>query len=105
MTLYPTDLKLIDPDSLRITWSDGAEHLLTVRKLRTHCPCASCREKQRGKTESVDLLPVLKPEETRPLRIEAMRPMGKYAYGVAFSDGHDTGIYTFEYLRELCVTD
>jgi DUF971 family protein len=30
-----------------------------------------------------------------------MKPIGNYAYGIEFSDGHDTGIYTFEYLREL----
>lgn len=98
---YPTDLKLIDQESLKITWSDGAEHVLTVRQLRSHCPCASCREKRRGEQASTELLPVLKPEETRPLRIQAMRPVGKYAYSVTFSDGHDTGIYAFEFLREL----
>ena len=35
------------------------------------------------------------------VRIMGMKPVGNYAYGIEFSDGHDTGIYTFEYLREL----
>jgi DUF971 family protein len=47
------------------------------------------------------LLPVLTLEETKPLRIVGMKPMGHYAYSVAFSDGHDTGIYTLELLHSL----
>lgn len=38
---------------------------------------------------------------TEPLRIAAMKPVGNYAYSIDFSDGHDTGIYTLETLREL----
>ena len=37
----------------------------------------------------------------RPLKIIAMKPVGNYAYSIAFSDGHDTGIYTLELLQEL----
>ena len=47
------------------------------------------------------LLPVLSAAETQPLAIRAMKPVGNYAYAISFSDGHDTGIYTIEYLREL----
>jgi DUF971 family protein len=46
-------------------------------------------------------LPVLSAAEARPLKVEGMRPVGNYAYAIAFSDGHDTGIYTLEFLREL----
>ena len=44
---------------------------------------------------------MLRPEELVPLSVEGMRPVGQYAYSIAFTDGHDTGIYTLEYLREL----
>ena len=47
------------------------------------------------------LLPVLKPEEARPLKVLGMQPVGNYAYSIEFSDGHDTGIYTFDLLRRL----
>ena len=47
------------------------------------------------------LLPVLSPAETVPLAIAAMQPVGQYAYSIEFSDGHSSGIYTLEYLREL----
>jgi DUF971 family protein len=39
--------------------------------------------------------------EARPLAITGMQPMGNYAYSISFSDGHDTGIFSFELLRAL----
>jgi DUF971 family protein len=47
------------------------------------------------------LLPVLSAAETRPLEITNMEPVGNYAYAIEFSDGHNTGIYTLELLRQL----
>ena len=44
---------------------------------------------------------VLSAAEARPLELQGMTPVGNYAYALAFSDGHDTGIYTLELLREL----
>ena len=96
----PIDLKLIDPDRLSIAWSDGQRREYRVRELRDACPCASCREK-RSSPEPPPLLPVLKPQETQPLLIAAMEPVGRYAYAIRFSDGHDTGLFTLEQLREL----
>lgn len=102
MSVYPTDLKLLSPQQLQITWSDQAEHVLSVKLLRDRCPCASCREKRKAAEEQPpNPLTVLRPEETQPLRIVNMRPIGNYAYGIHFSDGHDTGIYTLPFLREL----
>ena len=101
MKHYPTHLKMVEPESVQITWNDGAEHHLSVKQLRSHCPCASCREQRKGAPAQPDLLPVLRPEETQPLKIASMRPVGKYAYSVGFSDGHDTGIITLEFLRQL----
>ena len=48
-----------------------------------------------------EVLPVLAPEELAPLAITGMRPVGQYAYAIEFSDGHSSGIYTLDYLREL----
>ncbi len=106
MNLQPTHLKLLAPDQLQITWSDGVQHVLTVRQLRTLCPCATCREQRQAENRQAEAnrppsLTVLSPAETEPLRFLAMRPVGHYAYAVAFSDGHDTGIFTLEFLRQL----
>ena len=100
MNLYPTQLTLVAGDRLMIAWSDGERREYTFAELRDQCPCATCREK-RSAAPPPSLLPVLKMEEARPLEILGMKPVGHYAYAIEFSDGHDTGIYTFELLREL----
>ena len=46
-------------------------------------------------------LPVLSAAEARPIEIEWMAPAGNYGYKVAFSDGHSSGIYSFELLRSI----
>ena len=100
------------PDAaIVIRWSDGA--LLTYRpqRLRQGCPCATCREKKRAdepaeqepastRTPSLGL-PILSTAEARPLEVTGMRPVGQYAYHIEFSDGHNSGIFPFELLRQL----
>jgi DUF971 family protein len=98
MNFQPTKLALAGEDRLRITWNDGQVREYTFRELRDKCPCATCREKRRAPPP---LLPVLSAAEARPLRITGMKPTGSYAYSIEFSDGHNTGIYTLESLREM----
>lgn len=87
---------------LRIEWNDGQKREITLADLRAACPCATCREKRAAPpAPTPGLLPVLSLAEARPLAIAGMKPVGNYAYGIAFSDGHDTGIYTLELLRSL----
>ena len=103
MDSYPTQLSLPAPDRLLIEWSDGEQRVCTIRELRFACPCATCREKMSKPPEPVASrsLPILSNAELQPLRIVKMHPLGNYAYNIAFSDGHDTGIFPFELLREL----
>ena len=88
-------------DALVIEWSDGVTHRLPWSLLRKRCPCASCRTEQEQPPETAPLLPVIRPEEAAPIRPTSMQPMGHYAYHIAFSDGHTSGIYTLDYLRQL----
>ncbi len=101
MSVRPTQLKLQGDDRLLIEWSDGVRREITFGELRSRCPCATCREKRAAPPQPAGLLPVLSAAEARPLKVEGMRPVGNYAYAIAFSDGHDTGIFTLEFLREL----
>ena len=102
MNPIPTDLQLDSEGRLVIQWNDCVQHAYLARQLRDACPCATCREKQTSSNQlSGDQLPILAPEETLPLRITAMNPVGNYAYGIQFSDGHNTGIYTLEFLRQI----
>ena len=101
--VYPTSIeRTTSPQGVRIVWSDGAVAQWTTSRLRRDCPCATCREKRRESDDASAkpmMLPVLSAAESRPLRIEGMNPVGNYAYQIAFSDGHNTGVYTFERLR------
>lgn len=85
---------------VEIAWSDGARSSYGTRLLRDACPCATCREKRAEPVASNPLL-VLAPADIAPLAIVGMKPVGQYAYSIEFSDGHSSGIYTLEYLREL----
>ncbi len=82
-------------DRLRIDWNDGRSSSYGVRNLRLACRCANCVEEMTGR-------PLLRgddvPPNVRPIRIS---PVGRYGIQISWTDGHDTGIYTFEYLRSL----
>jgi len=80
---------------LAISWSDGAESLYGVRELRLACACAVCVDEWTGVGR---LDPASVPEDVHPTQI---RPVGRYALQIDWSDGHDTGIYPFSRLREL----
>ena len=101
MKPQPVKLELVGDDRLRIEWDDGQKREYRVRELRDRCPCATCREKRTAPQPAPGMLPVLAPEETQPLQIQGMNPVGHYAYNIRFSDGHDTGIYSLELLRQL----
>tara|TARA_R110002073_G_scaffold157241_16_gene312656 strand:+ start:996 stop:1373 length:378 start_codon:yes stop_codon:yes gene_type:complete len=106
--LTPVSITREGETAIEIQWNDGTRTRWTVAQLRAACPCATCREKKRGEQEKESekkqaspkslSLPVLSAEEARPLRIESMRPVGSYAYSIAFSDGHSSGIFPMKML-------
>jgi DUF971 family protein len=103
-TAQPVSLKLTDRRSLEIAWNDGKTLDYPFRVLRDACPCATCREKKRSQAEKPkNVLNILAAEETVPLAITQMRPVGNYAYNITFSDGHSSGLFTIEMLRSLGV--
>ena len=99
-TAVPVGIARSVAGAIEISWSDGVRGVYAPRLLRDACPCATCRE-QRAAPRPAALLPVLTPADVAPLTVTEMRPVGQYAYAIGFSDGHSSGIYTLEYLREL----
>jgi DUF971 family protein len=95
----PVSVSKDGPDRLVIEWNDGHHSVYTWKHLRAHCPCAGCREERE---KPADPLRVLKQSELVPLSPVGMPRVGRYAYKIVWSDGHDTGIYTLEQLRSLC---
>lgn len=84
-----------DERRLRIRWADGVVHEYVPRELRLLCPCAGCVDEMTGVRT---LRPEMVDEDVYPT---AIHYVGRYALQFVWSDGHDTGIYTFEYLREV----
>ncbi|NOY43471.1 MAG: DUF971 domain-containing protein [Planctomycetes bacterium] len=101
MTRQPTQLKLLEDGRLQIEWNDGETRQYRVAELRNECPCANCSEKRKSPPPSPTSLPVISMAETEPLRIAHMEPMGRYAYAIHFSDGHNSGLFTLESLSEM----
>ena len=105
MDLIPIALEKDEQDALVITWSDQIRTKSSAAELRKACPCATCREKKSdSETSQPAMLPVISMAEAQPTRIGSMRPVGNYAYNIAFSDGHDSGIFTFDLLRSVGTT-
>jgi DUF971 family protein len=98
-TFLPIALRKEGNDRLAIDWSDGHRSVYTWKHLRDNCPCAGCREER---LQPADPFKILKPNELVPLALTAVTPMGRYAYKLTWSDGHDTGLFTLEHLRSLC---
>lgn len=107
--IIPVSLAKTEDRKLLIQWSDDVEQKIAFRKLRQGCRCAHCLEKHGqsdptttdGKPKLQTELRILSHAETLPLDIVSMEPAGNYGYKIRFTDGHSSGIYSFELLREL----
>ena len=91
----PKEVNTQDPLVTIVTWDDGQVMRYPNRYLRSMCPCASCVNEVTGQrmvnVESID----------PAVRIMAVAPVGRYALHFQWSDGHGTGLYSFETLRKL----
>jgi ATP-binding protein involved in chromosome partitioning len=88
-----------DGGAVVLRWMDGAEQRLADRDLRLACQCAQCRDEMTGeRLVDAEAVPL-------DLRLTRVWSVGNYALGMAFSDGHDTGIYTFRALRAMSGTE
>jgi len=95
-TVEPTEISQESKNTLRITWADGQTCTYEAAKLRRACPCAQCVNEWTGER-------TLKPEAIQDeVEIADLSVVGRYALNFQWSDGHETGIYSFKYLRDLC---
>ena len=93
-----------DATRLAIVWKDGHRSVYAYDDLRRACPCATCRE-ERGRSEPADALRVLPAHALTRAELVGVEWVGWYAFRFRWADGHDTGIYAFDYLRSLCPCD
>src|SRR5215210_2532532 len=108
----PTRLHLKKDERLEIDWADGHRCIYKVAYLRSLCPCAQCRIVREGTDpHRIDpagppakkpLLTILPGNYAQPLAAVSAEMVGNYALRIDWSDAHGSGIYSFQYLREIC---
>jgi DUF971 family protein len=100
--MLPTNITKKHPGTLQIDWDDGHVSLYELKYLRKSCPCATCREARDA--QPVNPLRILSSHEViaDSLDVTQAEVVGRYAISFSWNDGHDTGIYGFEFLRQLC---
>jgi len=89
------DVRRVGERELLFLWNDGHRTLFNHKELRFHCPCAGCIDEHTGAR-------MIRPESI-PDTVTALdwKWVGNYAIQFRWSDGHQTGIYSFEYLHQL----
>lgn len=95
----PIKIERTEDKFLKTVWSDGYEASIKLESLRKNCPCATCRdERDKASGQKFMLLNTFKAGQNELTNIQAA---GNYAIVPTWGDGHDTGIYTWEVLREI----
>ena len=100
----PAELRMEEDGSLFLEWSDGHQTTLLPQRIRRMCPCAMCRETREAGAASgitAEAEAANDPTSSR-YRIRRLERVGRYAVSLIWGDGHNTGIYSWTGLRELC---
>ncbi|MEI6075011.1 MAG: DUF971 domain-containing protein [Verrucomicrobiota bacterium] len=96
--MRPLDIQLIGTE-LAVKWEDGSEQFLSLENLRRACPCAGCKGE-------MDILGNVyknpeKPFAANSFQLVKLGTVGGYAIQPTWADGHNTGLYSFEYLQRV----
>ena len=101
----PEHIAISKSKGIKIDWTDGHHSEYSVAYLRDECPCASCTgahgtepQKSNYSAPAKDLFPMYKPV----LKMLNIEEVGSYAIRIEWNDGHNTGIYSFDHLRQIC---
>ena len=96
MTPNPTLIQPLSSTEILLGWSNQDRYALPYVELRYYCPCAGCVDEHTGQrtVERSSIAPEIRPTD--------VRLVGRYAVALTWSDGHDTGMYHYERLWELC---
>jgi ATP-binding protein involved in chromosome partitioning len=92
----PRKTERLADGGLAILWSDGHRATYSAKPLRLACRCAHCEDEWTGERR---LAAASVPDDVKLLDV---RPVGRYGLQLFWSDGHSTGIYTFDRLRAMC---
>jgi len=103
----PTDVKVqvSTGAGVDIVWTDGHRSHYEFAFLRDECPCATCNDQRHKKATAKvqgplasSVLPMYQPK----VSARGAKPLGNYALQIEFTDGHSSGIYSYDHLRTIC---
>ncbi len=102
MTQTPAHLDLVRDRGLTVRWPDGTRSFYPIAYLRRMSPSAETRTlREQLARNPLTVLPSTGADKGRPLTATAAELVGNYAVRIRFSDGHDTGLYSWDYLRQI----
>ncbi len=93
--MTPKEIK-VENDSLVLYWQGGNKTTVKLSALRRYCPCAICQKEKSEHSEFY--IPLYNDDQ---LKISNISAVGNYAIGVQWQDGHNSGIYEYDYLISL----
>ena len=96
--MKPKSIEQISEQVIAIKWDNEKESILFAENVRKNCPCAPCKEKKEQKASGP--FKILKSNPST-VWFNSWEYVGNYAVRFGFSDNHTTGIYTYEYLKEI----
>jgi len=92
----PRKIEIRGDGGLSVLWDDGHQASYTAAHLRLACKCALCEDEWSGARRlDAGSIPA-------DIRARSVKPVGRYGIQIDWSDGHSTGIDTFDRLRPLC---
>jgi DUF971 family protein len=101
----PEHIAISKSKGIKIDWKDGHHSEYGLTYLRDKCPCASCTgahgtppRPEGARPQANNPFPMFQPS----LKMLAVEPVGNYAIRINWSDGHSSGIYSYEHFREIC---
>jgi DUF971 family protein len=98
----PTKISRLNPWLLKVEWPDGYTAVITLEKLRRNCPCADCNKEHGESSKPSFSFPVLNQFKQGMNELKELHPVGNYAINPIWGDGHNSGIYTWQNLRDIC---
>jgi len=85
---------------LEMDWKDDGLLRIMLPVVRRACPCALCEDLRQEEANGPDLQ-MIAPEQTPSVELKGVVTVGNYAIQISWADGHDTGIYTYSFLKQL----
>jgi DUF971 family protein len=94
--VQPTQIEPLSPIELFVAWNNGEKYSVPYVEIRFYCPCASCIDENTGERT------IVKSSISPDIRPTQVQVVGRYAIQFTWKDGHNTGMYHFDRLYELC---